>query len=397
MTTSTEKRALSLLLFFTLLAILIWRGIYVFGPRLEANSDSDRTSGSTPVGISITRPQRDSTLIKLPRRVLFKTRPALSDDQIMAKISPVIENANTPSACLHGLSILKTKARMENRPFRGNPQVEALLGRILNERDGQAAFGHSAVIRTRFGLRFRDQQAELNYLAAAESHRDQCLALLGQLGIPTDEPFSFVDGSRVPLSQLLADSVASFHLEQDELAFTAIAYACYLAPAKSWSNRFGETFCFDQLADRLMKKEPSRVSCGGLHILQALIIMRHVHRNERAIMSAAMADRVNQYISAALAQLAHRQEPAGCWMIDCLASKPSVNLRYADLAVVATSHVLECFVLLPADELPEQTALDRSRAWLEARFKAASEAEIRNGVCPYSHTSCLLLSHRGDD
>src|SRR5207302_3298465 len=97
-----------------------------------------------------------------------------------------------------------------------------------------------------------------------ELHRDQTLAAFAELGLP----LSFTlqgDGGTGTLRDVLDDSLANFHLGQKELAWTALAYALYLPPVKSWINRYGERFGFDQLVSEMLDRPLDAESCGGTH------------------------------------------------------------------------------------------------------------------------------------
>ena len=147
------------------------------------------------------------------------------------------------SSCCHMLLYYGLKAT--NLP--NYPSGKQLLQLLTNEEAAIKVFGKSPFIHTRHGLRYalakNDQQS---YPRHAESHRDQCLAILSLIGIQKDMPIA-TQSKNMAVADLVNESVANFALSQHELSWSAIAYAAYLPPKTEWKNRFGERTTFSQL------------------------------------------------------------------------------------------------------------------------------------------------------
>jgi hypothetical protein len=156
------------------------------------------------------------------------------------------EGKMTPSLCLHLLHLYGLE---ETFPYSDVESGTKLLDMLTNDRIGQPFFGVAPLIRTRSGIRFQGEPG----LRASESHRDQCLASFGELGLPLSYPL-LVDGQNHTLRDVLCDSVANFHLKQAELNWTALAYILYLPPSRKWVNRYGEQYSFDDVVRNLLHR-----------------------------------------------------------------------------------------------------------------------------------------------
>src|SRR5262249_33876457 len=149
------------------------------------------------------------------------------------------------------------------------------------------AFGESAFFPTRTGIRYRSLAMSAQ-LTGLENHRDVCLATFAELDLPLTTEFKY-DGSAYSLRDLLRDSLANFHLQQEELAWTAIAYTAYLGPKQSWKNRFGEHFTWSDLAESLIKTKVQRTACCGTHLLYAAVLIRRLDELSPALAGSTRA------------------------------------------------------------------------------------------------------------
>ena len=145
----------------------------------------------------------------------------------------------------------------------GREVLAALTDRTASER----YFGEPAFFQTRSGIRYRT--LEVASANGAENHRDICLATFAEAGLPLSTEFT-TPKETFHLRDLLRDSVQNFHLQQKELPWTAIAYSLYPSVGPRWTNRFGESFGWDDLTEALLAAPLERGSCGGTHLLYAL-------------------------------------------------------------------------------------------------------------------------------
>jgi hypothetical protein len=148
----------------------------------------------------------------------------------------------------------------------GNLMIEALA----DEKASIKAFGESPFVITRNGLRYHLLDDAFFHSKVGETHRDQVLATFAALDLPLNTPIS-VGSNKLSINDLLSECVANFYLKQKEPAWTAIALTKYLPPQDKWVNRFGEATSFSQLVRHLFVVDLNTQSCGGTHILEALI------------------------------------------------------------------------------------------------------------------------------
>jgi hypothetical protein len=288
------------------------------------------------------------------------------------------------SDLLHVLRLFGPDAPV--RPPSGGPSLRA-LDVALDYRTSSAYFdGHPALIETRQGVRSRVAgPRDTDGPHEKASHVDQLLAVLAELGIPLDHPLSTQRGPGT-VRELLADALANFDLEQPEIEWSALAFALYLPPRRSWSDKFGTTLTFDDLAAELIKRPlGGRRPCAGTHLLYSLAVLCRV--DERAaVLTPGMRRRVRSHLARMAALAARHQSAEGTWGLDWF-ERPteSESGPNREAEVLTTGHQVEWLMLLPADLLPPEACFRRALLWLQSRLLAAPIAEVMASYCPYSH------------
>ncbi len=296
------------------------------------------------------------------------------------------------SYLLHLLRVHGKSGRVEG----GEPSSgEAILKLLTDERAGGDYFGQSPLVRTARGVRFPTIEKPPTNDRALEQHRDQTLAALGELGLPLSYPLKVGDRP-ASLRDVLRDSIVNYHPRQEEIAWTAIAYALYLPPIRAWVNRYGERFTFDELADELERRPMDKESCGGIHILYALTLLARVDR-EAPVLSAAVRGRLVAHLARCVAVVERTQQPDGSWPAwwnhELLPGGHPTGASIADddaSRLLMTGHLAEWLLYVPADVERHQSALRRAGEWLRGRLRAASRQVMEPAVCPYSHAVCVL-------
>jgi hypothetical protein len=310
------------------------------------------------------------------------------------QIRPTANVKLSSSQCLHLLRANGLNARYEEGELRSG---DALLRLLTEEQSGIAHFGESPLVHTPIGLRFpcldphrpsRDR--------SMEQHRDQTLAAFGELGLPLTYPLKIGEQVR-SLREVLRDSIANFHLGQEEIAWTAIAYALYLPPLRSWTNRYDERFTFDELAAELEHRPMDQASCGGIHLLFALTLLVHVD-GKAPILSENMRAEIFKHLARCVVVVERTQRPDGtwpaCWNHELLPGHRPSGRSLADNdanQLLMTGHLAEWLLYLPENLAhTRSTTIARSGAWLRKRLLVASEAEKEDAFCPYTHGVCVL-------
>lgn len=258
---------------------------------------------------------------------------------------------------------------------------------LTNEQRAIGVFGQSPFIRTRNGLRYKVDGVSLDDgVGIGESHRDQCLATFGLLALTRNYPI-FLKSEKCSIQDLIHESVANFSFDQNEIAWTAIAYAHYLPPARQWTDRFGRTTTFSELLQHLMDLGFAGQSCGGTHVLQAVIaIIEADYRSGILNRKTRLAG--HKFLENAMGQALLNQGDDGSWNLNWYRGRPLGTAADADAAlknkykIVVTGHMLESMHSLRD---PPLRAISRSTRWLIGSLQQSKSKEFRIETCPLTH------------
>jgi hypothetical protein len=276
-----------------------------------------------------------------------------------------------------------------------------VVGVLTDQKVSESILGEPIFFQTRSGIRYRDPG--IQKIATGENHRDICLATFAELGLPLSTPMTAVEGS-FTLRELLRDSVASFDLKQEELGWTAVAYALYLTPQGRWRNRDGESFTFDDLANALMQARLGQASCGGAHLLYAMTVLWRADASE-ACLSASVREALTQHLrqqtTAAMRALANEGYWTPNWHVRL---KPGSATRLArdndDMRFTVTGHLLEWLEMVPVELQPPPDVYRRVARWLCATLGGSVSGKTRSDFyCPFVHAVCgvrRLVGELGD-
>lgn len=291
--------------------------------------------------------------------------------------------------CHHMLYLHGLNASFEHESLQSGND---LLRLFVSAKASQDYFGESSVTRTRHGVRFPTFTAVDK---SGEVHRDQTLALMGYLGLSISFPIE-VDEQPACIADVIADSLANFDLNQREIEWTAWAYAHYLPPVKSWTNRYHETFGFDDLVERLINSSLPGASCGGAHVLMSLTMIYRAD-SIRPILSPVVRTRLQELLREAVASAVNEQQPDGHWRLDwnsgLFADKsPRPTMRDGlPEQLLATGHLAEWLLHIPAELQPPAETYRQAAVWL---FQALRSADLnqRAMFCPVTH-GLFFLHH----
>jgi hypothetical protein len=309
---------------------------------------------------------------------------------LFEQVQPQTTGKMGAAYCYHILRLHGPKATFNHGIFKTGRDLLSLL---TDAEAGRSYYGSPTIIATRSGLRFPTKRGVGN--VASEFHRDQCLATLAEIGIPLSFPV-VVGGDRFCVKDVLQDSTENFHLRQEELAWTALAYTRYLPPKREWQNRFGERFSFHDLALALLERPLSQESCSGTHLLMALTVLLRAD-TQMGILSSEARVRVRQWLQRCLRTAIRTQMNDGTWRSDwhrtLLTDPLPWNYRKGDddvTILLITGHLSEWMLYLPEDlEVPDDV-FNRAGSWLLTQLKKASPKEQEKFVCPYSHAAYVL-------
>ncbi len=296
---------------------------------------------------------------------------------------------------LHLMLLFGPRMRIENAAGGSAPLIEI----VASPRVGRPFLGRAAAVRTPWGVSFGERSGRTGDNRASEAHRDQCIAVLGLSGVPLSQPIQ-VDNSSTSftLADALRDSMAQFHLGQREIEWTAFAYVLYLRHQQSWSNRYGEQYDWDGLANELLERPCATASCNGVHILFALTLLLLRERQQEHLLSDRVRDRVVRHVRSAVASAWQAQRSDGMWPPDWYDRAergaqlwPRPSTKASDLLI--TGHVAEWLSILPRDLAPPASTILAARQALLAELRRATPEDVRRDVCPYTHAMLAGSRH----
>jgi hypothetical protein len=299
------------------------------------------------------------------------------------------------SYCCHLLRLHGLGAFRHPRFASGREVVAALTDQVLSEN----LFGQPIFFQTRSGIRYRD--ITIQKIANGENHRDFVLAAFAESGLPLSTPLTAMDGA-FTLRDLLRDSVENFDIKQKELAWTAIAYALYLPSQRGWTNRYKESFTFDEVANALMQTPLHKVSCGGAHLLDAMTILLRSD-SSAACLSQSVRETLTKYLRQSVTTAVRAQSKNGSWFLDWYASgeEKSKVRRIAppgasQMQLLVTGHLLEWLELLPMELQPSPDIYRRAAHWLGAALKEGFSVKSPDDFCPCIHAICSVRGLIGE-
>ncbi len=331
----------------------------------------------------------------------------VSDDDMRLVLDAARPYWDPPNIALilHAVRLWGADARFPE-PGAGIPGVDCgILQKCLLDDDlclqtVQHSFDHF-LTDTRFGVRPTSSSDPVEGNAMAEGHYDQLAQVLGETGVHASTPVRTGSGRMASVREVIQDSLMRFNQTQ-ELEFTAIAYAHWLPPQKSWQNRFGETYTFDDLVQALTAQPLGDGSCRGCHVPYALVCVLRADDLHRVLGDGARraAESRLREISACLdaAEL-----PAGgwdkTWSGNTVDDDENVFFEFKPQfdQIMCTGHHLEWIALASPELRPSINAIRRavmSVALDIARLSPVDRQKFK-GYLPISHAARAFALMRG--
>lgn len=272
-----------------------------------------------------------------------------------------------------------------------------VLDLLLDSDRGFEYFGTRHLVSTRYGARFPVHVQLLlgTSQTGAESHQGQALSVLGEMGVPLDSPIRLPGGGAGTLRLVLDDLIANFTLE-GEIYWDAASIGLYVPPARSWTDKFGRRFTFDELAQELLSRDPGDSSCAGTHRLSTLVLLL---RTDAAtpIFSDRVRDEVRGHLGLVARVLAECQASDGSWDLDWHANLPGAKHGHKEPGgawskIITTGHHLEWMMLLGPDLRPRDEVFARGAQWLMPTLlrEVGERGPLGPQYCPASHAVRVL-------
>jgi hypothetical protein len=274
-----------------------------------------------------------------------------------------------------------------------------LLDTLLEHEQSLAFFdGRPTLIDTRYGVRCKTQERRnAQQQLYRETHANQLLAVLGEVGVPLNHPVSTADGRRA-VRDLLNDAMATFELGQVEIEWSALAFALYLPPQDSWQDQHGTRHTFDELAREMMRRPfHANLPCAGTHLLYSLTALLRADE-EAPVLSEPVRAQLREHLRQAVQRVCSAQAADGSWdllwyedLVRPAGPPPASVSPPANVpAVLATGHQAEWLIRLPPELLPPEDCLARAARWLHVRLLADPASMLEENYCPYSHAGKVL-------
>jgi hypothetical protein len=148
----------------------------------------------------------------------------------------------------------------------------------------------------------------------AETHFGKLTMLMGLTNVPLLTPVTTASGRVGTVADILQDTIMNFGWEQ-ELEFVGCSLAYWIPPERSWTNKFGETFTFDELMERLLDEPLGKGCCGGTHVPYTVVTLLRI--NEQVpILDAKVQAKAEKWLQHLAEVLEKTQEPDGTWRHD---------------------------------------------------------------------------------
>lgn len=228
------------------------------------------------------------------------------------------------------------------------------------------------------------------------SHRDEFLSVAAEIGLPVTEPLAW-HRQVFQIKDILSYSFQWYHPEQ-ELEFTAVAYAHYLPRNATWQDRFGQRFGFTDLAEHLLRRNPREAACYGTHHAYALAVLWSADHDEH-LFDAATRFRVRDRLLEYAYDLERTQLGDGSWPHNWSSRLPTGQALEStqNERIRTTGHHLEWLALLPPEFRPKRESLGKAVRYLCKTMPTLDSKRINSALdyAPWSHAARGLLVCQG--
>ncbi|MES2791057.1 MAG: hypothetical protein V4719_15700 [Planctomycetota bacterium] len=247
--------------------------------------------------------------------------------------------------------------------------------------------------KTKYGLRPRLQSG-----LATASHADHTLACLAETGTPLDYPVLTGPGEagQRTVNDLYQNSIKAFSLNQVEYEWSTLVFALYSPTSRSWFTTEGQRISFDDLAQRIMRQQPTQGVCAGNHRLHTLTILLRL-QEQQPLLSEAMHKQVVEHLNSTTKKLLANQQADGCWDLnwDGTTLSTGENQPVRTRKILATGHALEWWAFAPEAVHPPRDTLVKAGQWLVKTIDEMSDREIASSYTFLSHAGRSLALWRG--
>jgi hypothetical protein len=327
----------------------------------------------------------------------FADPRVVTDEQLAAVLArvPPPTGVNTNDT-LHALRLWGVQAQFGEA---GVPTGSELRETFLDDASFRRRAGCRVpplVFRGSDGIEVRSYDDHYTDRETSSYHTDDLVATLAEVGTTLDTPIALREDQST-VRELLETSLRRFHLERLEYEWTAIAYARYVFPERSWRNKYGEQIDAEDLVAKLIEPPPTSGPCNGLHRLEALAVLFRADEQFHALRPRTKRE-VLGYMRRSSTLLVESQSPEGYWTREwpsgAAATARASRATLHDKLLV-TGHTLEWLALAPEEIQPPRETVVRAAQWLARTLVEMDEQELLAAYGPYTHAARALCLWRG--
>lgn len=312
-------------------------------------------------------------------------------DRVLTKLRPRFESEKTKINHVdHALRFWTLGADFGDDPayFSGYGMRRLLL----NHGEFAKVYGEDEpplLLDDRPGVSVRTQQGN-----RTSSHVDHTMACLAEVGTPLDHPV-VLPTRETTFRELVEQSLREFSINQIEYEWSALTYALFLPPERSWTTTEGQQMTFDLVAQRIMRERLPRGVCFGNHRLHTLVMFLRID-DQISILEPATREEIMEFLANATQLLVQHQHPDGFWNDGWplqTPESPTPTEREGDRIaerILATGHALEWWSLAPEELHPPRHVLAAAGQWLVRTIDELSEQETLDYYTYLTHAGRAL-------
>ncbi len=334
--------------------------------RPQVVRDSNQPTTTVVVAADI-EPAKKPDESAVPKRVLTDLDKLVDEAVAVTSRRYLTADEHTPWQIFHGLLALRN-----NFQLKINNEKSSAMKWVQS---GPNFRGLPLIEQTAYGGRFHPFTVPY----AFEGHPNQFLAILSMAELPRNFAFRAGNGATVTIDDMLRNAQADCN-DREEVTWTLWAFARYVHPSVTWTNRFGEQWSMERLVQTEVGKRVQEGACGGCHGLFALALSRNAYLQSGYQLRGAYFEadmKVKRYI----AETRAFQNADGSFSSNHYNGPgyaPDFNKR-----VAASGHILEWLMIGASNEELEQE-------WLKRGVTSVARDLVENKAAP---ADCGPLYH----
>jgi hypothetical protein len=387
-----RNRNVGALISVQVVAVTAFAAAYASMPRDLRHSLNEELTGATYFP-AVEVPRREALAIE----PLYDDPELVSDEELAAVLNQVAPRFDrrqlVPNFVEHALRAWGTTATFQDPRLLSGDELKAVL---LDH----SVFGRSWEDQAQPLLEERPRGIAIRWGSepGASLHHDHLLASLTEAGVTLDEPV-FAPGRRdMTVEAILQEALRDFELDDQEVEWSAMAFALWLPPVTSWRTLDGRRMDFDLIAQRLVRGHKQLGVCAGTHRVYSLMLLWRLDRElHDEILSDAAAGEVYRYLQHVRDLLIDCQFEDGRWPSNWSAGRQAVENPIPDdvhRQVVSTGHHLEWLAIAPEDLHPPRERIRRAADWIIQQTVSEPSEQIQANYTFYSHVGNALALWR---